>query len=270
MPYSYKLKKSLQLLLGLGFFTISNASLAAINLGFEDPLSSGWSSLGDAGTKGSLGGVTPYDGAFLGFLTTAFDANDDSNSNLNKSGVTPVNSSQLESFLGLPVTSLDPDYANFVTATEGSAMKQSFAVLAGDVMNVRYNLISNDIASFAPGVGGTDSAYITINQGAGATATRLAYSSAASSPASVGYTGQTLFQSFQFTFANAGLVTLGFAVVDVGDFTTSSALLIDGITITSIPAPVPEPSQWAMLFIGLGITVVGASRRKKSLGIKAL
>ena len=269
MQQVFSLKAPLQILSAVCFGVMSNASLAAVNLGFEDSNLGGWSIVGDVGAKGSLGGVLPYEGSFLGFLTTAFDANDDASGNLNMTGVKPVDSSQLETFLSLPLTSLDPSNASFITATEGSAMKQTFAVAAGDTISVRYNLISNDISLFAPGVGGFDSAYITIGQGANTTATRLAYSSAAQTAASAGYAGQTQYQSFQYTVANSGNITLGFAVVDVGDYTTSSALLIDAINITSIPAPVPEPSQWAILLAGLGITSFAAMRRKQSSVFKA-
>ncbi|MBD2362419.1 PEP-CTERM sorting domain-containing protein [Anabaena minutissima FACHB-250] len=49
-------------------------------------------------------------------------------------------------------------------------------------------------------------------------------------------------------FTTAGTYTLGFGVVDVGDTTVNSALLVDNVKLT----PVPEPTTMFGILMGMG------------------
>ncbi len=70
-------------------------------------------------------------------------------------------------------------------------------------------------------------------------------------------TGATGWSSFSFDFASAGTHTLGFGVVDVGDYDLTSTLAVDDVRV----APVPEPATVMLMLSGLGL-LAGWRRRR--------
>lgn len=77
---------------------------------------------------------------------------------------------------------------------------------------------------------------------------------AASSP----YAFSTGVGGFSYTFANAGVQRLSFGVVDVNDYSATSALWLDNVSVT----PVPEPKDWMLMLAGLGLVGLKVSRNR--------
>ena len=221
----------------MGLLFAGNAMAAVTNGGFAGNSLTGWSTLGDVTT--ASGGA---------FLTTASLADDDfpeDDATFNASGTSAydVASGGFEAFAGLNAGDLDsPDFAY-----EGSLLKQTFTVNAGDTLSFNWNMFTNE------GAAGADYAFVAIN----GTLTTLANASNASL-ASVPYSFSTGASVFSQTFASASSVTLAFGVVDLGDYGVTSALWLDNVALT---AAVPEPETYAMLLAGLGF-IVASSRRK--------
>ena len=209
----------------------ASSPAAVLNGDFSNPLTTGWSTLGD---------VSIITGA--AFLTTAsLTSPDDApavSGSANFSGVTAEETggpSGPEVFSGLAAGGLDPNRGAGVFAFEASVIKQTFSVLAGDILSFDWQLFTNEGAN-------ADYAYLTIN-GALTVLGRSADALAASSP----FANQNGVATFTQAFSSAGSVTVAFGIVDTGDFNNSSALRLDNVMI------VPEPT--VPLF---GLVTVGA------------
>jgi len=223
-------------------------ALAVSNGSFENGLS-GWQTLGDVASIN----VHLTQGDFSTLLTTAsVDYADDfpaAAGEYNISGMPAAAVGMpggIEDFVGLAIGALDPDFDHGIAAYEGSALRQSFTVNAGDTLFFDWMLASVDFLSpdfaFAVIAGqftrlGDTSDIVVIDNG-------------------IGYTAPA---TFSHIFALGGEITLAFGVVDVLDHNGSSALLVDNMRI----APVPEPETWAMLLAGLGLIGLLARRRSQ-------
>ncbi len=222
----------------MGLLFAGNAMAAVTNGGFAGNSLTGWSTLGDV--------TTASGGAFLTTASLEFqdDFTEDAGT-FNASGTSAydVALGGFEAFAGLNAGDLDsPDFAY-----EGSLLKQTFTVNAGDTLSFNWNMFTNE------GAAGADYAFVAIN---GALTTLATASNA--SLASVPYSFSTGASVFSQTFASASSVTLAFGVVDLGDYGVTSALWLDNVALT---AAVPEPETYAMLLAGLGF-IVASSRRK--------
>ena len=222
----------------VGLLFAGNAMAAVTNGGFAGNSLTGWSTMGDV--------TTASGGAFLTTASLEFqdDFTEDAGT-FNASGTSAydVASGGFEAFAGLNAGDLDsPDFAY-----EGSLLKQTFTVNAGDTLSFNWNMFTNE------GAAGADYAFVAIN----GALTTLANASNASL-ASVPYSFSTGASVFSQTFASASSVTLAFGVVDLGDYGVTSALWLDNVALT---AAVPEPETYAMLLAGLGF-IVASSRRK--------
>lgn len=222
---------------------------AVTNGSFESGLA-GWSAIGDVSLDNifvSQGNV----GVLLGTASVEFedDAPQLGAGEANFSGVSaaPVGTvGGVEDFIGLPMGGLDPDAANGIAAFEGSAIKQSFAVNAGDKLSFDWQFATID-----PWLG--DYAFVTVNQ----TTYRLGdLASVSGVEDGIGFSTPS---AFSYTFTESGNVTVALGVVDVQDFNGTSVLLVDNVQL----APVPEPESYAMLLAGLGL-IGGVARRKSA------
>lgn len=231
----------------LGASAISPA-LAVTNGSFENGLS-GWEVLGDVASLH----FHLSEGVASVLLTTAsVDFQDDHPAAAGEFNVSGLPAAEvgiaygIEAFVGLPVGALDPDFNNGIAAYEGSALRQSFSINAGDTLFFDWVLASVDFAN-------PDYAFAVIEglfTRLGDTADLVSFDHG------IGYTAPA---TFSHTFALGGEVTLAFGVVDVLDYNGSSALLVDNLRIL----PVPEPETWAMLLAGLGLLGLAARRRAK-------
>ena len=134
--------------------------------------------------------------------------------------------SDLEEFLDLAPGSLD----NLVNgdATEGSFIKQTFTVEAGDVVSFDWNFLTNEAT---PSAEFNDTAFLTVNGFTFELADTGANFVDANNVDE--FEQQTDTQNLAFSIANAGTYTIGFGVVDVGDDIVDSGLAIDNVAVQS-------------------------------------
>jgi hypothetical protein len=224
-------KLSLVSLASLGSLTMTSTSAHAIQLvNFNS-----WQKFGDVTTP-ALGTANLSNNALLG---DDGSADGDYNYSGDPAGEALPNPN-LQTFLGLTDAGLDVGGI----AYEGSAIKNTVTVAAGDVLRFNWNFRTNESQ---PG-GLKDFAFFLV----GNTVFKLADFTDATQP-STPYLWETGLR--QYTFATAGTYSLALGIADIDDYNVSSALEISNARIE----PVPEPST-----IGLLTTVgfiVGMRRR---------
>jgi hypothetical protein len=184
-----------------------------------------WTRVGDVSVNGTQGGV----------LTNAF-AGDDGAVNFNLSGSNPVDINQVESFLGLPIGSLGDN------SLEGSAIKRSLTVQAGDEFTFGYNFLTNEPETN----GNLDFAFVSI----GSEIEDLVSVLDATLPSNP-FLRETGVSTYSYVFPTAGTFTIGIGVIDDSDVITSSALQIGNAPVNPIPTPALLPG-----LIGFGISVL--------------
>ncbi|MEW6493893.1 MAG: S8 family serine peptidase, partial [Cyanobacteriota bacterium] len=134
-----------------------------------------------------------------------------------------VTDSALESFLGLSTRALDG--MGNGNAVQGSAIKlPTITVAAGTTLTFDWNFLTNETT---PGNFFNDFAFVSIN---GLSELADTESSFALSPSA--FNKETGYAQFSYTFTTAGTYTIGLGVVDTGDTTIDSALLIDNFSLT--------------------------------------
>lgn len=209
--------------------TLAAVSLAAAagaaqaeisNPGF-DPGLAGWTVLGDA--RGQSGVLT---------LTSAFTDVEDGPFNLTGSPAVFVGS--LESAAGVAPLAFD---TALESATEGSLVRQSFTVAAGQTLSFSWSFNTQETLF-------DDHAFVVVDGQVFTLSTRGA-----------GTNG-----SFSHTFGSAGTTTLAFGVVDTTDVLGVSSLSVGNLTITAVP----EPTSGALLLAGLGVVGLLARRQRRA------
>lgn len=239
-------------LVGFSSLALAMPSHAAtLNGSFESGLNN-WETAGDVSTQTESFGEMPTDGDSQALLTTASNTYQDDFPELagalNFSGNEPSLvgwGDILEDFVGLPVGSLDPGFWDY--ATEGSAIKQTLNVNAGDILSFDWNLLSSD--SF-----GQDYAFAVLDD----TLLHLSDASGATSASNTPFSNQTGLNTFSHTFTSSGTHTLALGVVDVTDYNGTSALLVDNVQVESVPE-----SSGAMGLLALGSLGIGVMLKQK-------
>lgn len=215
-----------------------------VNGGFEAGLT-GWTAtpLSDVSVVGTVQGYAPAQGALQALIS-------------NSAG---VDSADLASFLGLPVPTLLDSGG---TAYEGSAIKRTLDVQAGDTLSFSWAFLTAEIevSGFPPL---PDFGFLLIDQQLSILATALdpglqALSPDPGPPALLGgpYLFGTPRSTFTHTFASAGTHTIAFGVVDIDDYISDSALLIDAVDLQSVPEPT------TMVLFGTGAAIAAVRRRR--------
>lgn len=180
-----------------------------------------------------LGDVVAQGGALV--LTTAFAEAGDPDQPFNLSGNSAADIALVEAAAGVAPYGLDlpePEYGR-----EGSIVTQSFAVAAGDTLRFRFTFSTQE--DFFQ-----DRAFVVLNGQVLTLATRS-------------FPGLP-DAGFEYTFAGAGVATLGFGVVDTGDYLGVSTLSIGNLSVTAVP----EPATTALWLAGLGLVGCAARRRR--------
>lgn len=214
-------------LIGL-FGLIGVSPVAAADINFNN-----WSIFGDVITD-NMGGTS--------FSSNAL-ANDDFNLGndtlFNFSNNNPaIDSVTLESNLGVSFPpGLDPDPDNFVQAFEGSGLTQTFNFTEPTTLSFDFTFLTNDQTFTDPGGFDFDDYGFFVIDGqvtpvAGTFDTLVA--------STTNYQRE-ISGSFSRNFS-VGTFDLGLGVVDVGDFTDSSALIISNGQIQATGTTVPEPT----------------------------
>ncbi|WP_374495905.1 hypothetical protein [Zoogloea sp.] len=212
----------------LGAFIANPAKAAVINGDFTAGLT-GWDSLGDVAVLAGAARLS----------TASLDVDDFPAAagafNLSGNAAAPVGQpGGVEEFAGLPLGQLDPDPLNGSWAFEGSALRQTLAVQAGDTLRFDWHLGSNE----DPLIGMNDYAFVVIG-GVLAVLDDV-------------FTGLGS-GSFSHTFNAAGSIDVVFGIVDVGDYVGSSWLSIDAVRIATTPQPVSAPGSLALALAGVGV-----------------
>jgi Ca2+-binding RTX toxin-like protein/plastocyanin len=178
-------------------------SVLISNSSFESGDFSSWQTIGTTSITTSSSGITPTQGL--------------NQAKLINSGASDAS---IESFLGLSTGALDGIAGG--NATEGSAIKQTITVQAGDRLTFNWNFLNAEgqNSSFK------DFSFVSISN----TSTLLAntFSSFVSSPAGL----QTGYQTFSYTFSTAGTYTIGVGALDFGDTAVDSSLLVDNFALS--------------------------------------
>lgn len=232
-------------------------------------LASDWIFIGDAGRPTSqnpsnawYAPALTYYGYSGGVLaTTAASAYEDdapfAAGGTNMTGSEPYSAGLiLETAFGLALGALDPN-APVVSAFEGSGFTRMLSVSAGDRLNFNWQFLTLDYAGADYAFAAIDGAVIRLGGAEVATPLQPVVPSGGSVPETLFWTPPG-WQSGEVVFTRSGTVQIGFGVVDVGDFTVSSAVAIQDVVLT----PVPEPAEWMILLAGLG--AAGAVSRRRA------
>lgn len=153
--------------------------------------------------------------------------------------------SALEAFLGLAPGSLT-DLANQTNSLfsgphnlfSGSAIKQSFTAGAGDIVNFTYNFTTSESPGFF-----NDFGFTTLRSSVNG----LASVKSVFSDFGINTTGP---QTFSWVIPAAGTYTLGLGVINVGDNSVGSTLVVDDASLTAVPTPALLPG---LIGMGLGV-----------------
>ena len=227
----------------------TGAHAQVVNGNFANGLT-GWSAAGDASAQPA----NASDPTHLWLTTASVDFQDDFDAGLaagarNASG-TPATYTDapggLEDFAGVALGAFD-DPVNGA-AYEGSGAQQSFTAAAGSTLSFRW-----DFGTLDPHA---DTAFVVID---GQVIT-LATSANATLPGTDGNATHTGWSDFSTTFANAGVHTVTFGVVDIGDFDDTSTLAVGDVSVGV--SAVPESSTLALMLAGFAMLGITSRRRK--------
>lgn len=161
-------------------------------------------------------------------------------------------SPNLTEFLGINADALDINGVAF----EGSAIKRTINVKAGDSLTFEWNFLTNENSPLVNDSFNDYSFFLVndkINKLGNIDDAKL------SNPNSLkGFYQETGITSFKYTFDNTGTYTIAFGVVDIDDFTVSSALSIQNLALESSPISesIPEPTTIFGTLIALGLSAL--------------
>jgi subtilisin family serine protease len=180
------------------------------NFGFESGNFTNWNVTGNASIQTAAFGSSPTDGTYQALITN---------------GTGAVSDAQLETALGLNAGAIDA--LGNGNATEGSALQfQPISVQAGDILSFDWNFLTGEAtpSSF------NDFGFVAISD---SDLSELADTNGTFIPFTGSFSEQTGYGTFTYEFTQAGTFNVGVGVVDVGDTSVDSGLLVDNFSITS-------------------------------------
>ncbi len=181
------------------------------NVGFEAADLTDWSGSGEVRAVTAATGATPSQGTWQASLMA------------NANSVTRFS---LETFLGLSRSALNR--VGNVSATRGSAIKRTLVVEAGTTIELDWNFLTDE-----PYVNGSeDFGFVSISPGD--QVIKLASVTDATRPSDTSLDRETGYQTFQYTFAEAGEYTLGVGVINDANQFVDSSLFVDNLLIDGI------------------------------------
>jgi plastocyanin len=248
----FSLKAGIVTLLSLtSLFNANPSSAAVINGGFEQGFNN-WETFGSTSIETAEYGIKPPEGIQQAKLDTFCPPQ--VNSNCKEDG----NYMELAQFLDLEMNDLDALGNGEVY--EGSAIKTTLTVEAGDVLTFDWNFLTQDRNAN----GFNDFAFAAISL----TLQELA-DTFSTVPVSfvelTEFSNQTGYKTFTHTFTTAGTFNLGIGVADVTDGSADSALLVDNVSISRSggSTTVPEPTS-LLGFLAVGAFGVGSRLLRKN------
>jgi hypothetical protein len=242
------------------------AKAAILNGGFENGFSQ-WQTLGDTAIVTSASGSSPVEGTFQAFLSTAFDEviRIDANGNLIHAGnaVNAFNitgtTESLEGFLGTS-SFLGNSFDRLATANpiEGSAIKQTFIANAGEILSFTFNFLTDELVGSDADLNFNDYAFVSLKSDSDTLFFPLADTATSpfSKASNTTFFEEIGFQSFSYAVPTTGQYTLGIGIVDVGEPTVISGLLIDQVSQKSLKNVPETSSPLGLLLLGVLGTVV--------------
>ncbi|MFE1747943.1 hypothetical protein [Coleofasciculus sp. H7-2] len=262
------------LAIGVSVSFPATAKAAILNGGFEEGFQN-WKTVGDYRIETSAFGIKPSQGKNQAFLSTAYQEilGFDNNSNPiiggNAAPVTFISGfaeeESLEGFLGFSTFFGDQSLYDIATAEpiEGSAIKQTFKASAGQKLSFSWNFLTNEAVEQAAVDDFTypefnDFAFVSLQSESSTQFFNLADTISKFTDSSSVFSKETGFKTFSYIIPTSGEYTLGIGVVDVGDGTRISALLVDEAAVV----PETTPTLGILLF-GVA-TVAGLKGRKKN------
>jgi len=190
-------------------------------LGFESGDFTGWTTTGDTSVETADFGSDPTEGTFQGLVTTFGGS---------------ISSADLETFLDVAPNSLNS--LGNDNPIEGSAIKVQFTANGGETISFDWNFLTNETDFDADPASFNDFALVTLTTASELGDTGFPDGTASGLIASPTiFADETGFQSFSTTLPTGGIYTLGIGVLDVGDTTFDSGLLVDNVSITT-PTPI--------------------------------
>lgn len=238
------------------------AEAEILNGGFENGFTS-WDTIGDYRVETLTFGSSPVEGTSQAFLSTASRNEFPSGDAVPVSFISGLPS--LEEFLGLSTFLGDNSLDSLATAEpiEGSAIQQSFTAMAGQTLSFSWNFLTDESVEQAALDDSTypkfnDFAFATIQSDLDSEFFRLADTISTFSDSSTPFFNETGSQTFSYTIPTTGNYTLGIGVVDVGERTRISGLLVDQAAVVPETTPIV-----GLLFLGSWGTVSVIRRRQK-------
>jgi hypothetical protein len=218
------------------------------NGSFDGNSLSGWQTFGDVRTVNGRVSMTT--------ASTAFDDDNLGAGNegfLNESGVAAVDMFNEPTLAGIPVTSFDiGGYAY-----EGSGIRQSFSALAGSTLNISFDWAFSSTDTANPDFGFiaiNDSVHKFVDTGS----QYLTGKFLGSFVDAQNVTWNWFNSTYSYEAAADGSLSLALGVVDINDYSYTSRLRIDNVTVSAVP----EPETYALMLTGLGV-LAGAMRRRQ-------
>lgn len=200
-PDTYTVAKVLQpgwLQTSPGF--VSNGS-------FETGNFIGWETLGNTSIQTDTYGADPTQGTYQALITNASGS---------------VTDSALEAALGLSAGTLDG--LGNGNVTEGSALLlPTITVAAGTTLSFDWNFLTNESTP----TNFNDFAFVSIGS-----VSELADTNSSFVLSPTSFSEETGYETFSYTFTTGGTYTIGLGVVDVGDSSVASGVLVDNFTLT--------------------------------------
>jgi hypothetical protein len=212
---------------------------------------SSWNKAGDVATP-ALGRAD---------LSTNALQNDDSpnpDSDFNFSNNPAIDSPTLESTLGLPSQSLDPDPNNFIFAFEGSGLENQYTFTEDTTLSFNWTFLTNDQTRNTSGFDFDDYAFIALDD---QIQTLASTNSSVSTliPSSTNFSRE-VSGNYTRTFS-PGIYSIALGVVDVGSFDLTSALKINNAQLSN--QQVPEPNSLFGLLVPIGFLSARLFQRRQ-------
>jgi hypothetical protein len=248
----FSLKAGFVSLLALAsLFAAEPSDAAVLNGGFETGNFTGWEILGRTSIKTSAYGSGPTEGTSQALLSTFCPTL------VNNLCKQDGNFLELTEFLNVNAL----DLTTLGNVFEGSAIKTTLAVEAGDVLTFDWNFLTNSMNGDTSGLY-NDFAFVTIAEKADKLSDT--FSPFVGNVTGIDFEHQTGFKTFSYSFTTTGTYTLGIGVADVGDGASDSGLLVDNVLLSSTPIPsrVPEPTS-ILGVLTFGVFGIGLRRSRR-------